>query len=318
MSQLVSNENSACQGQTPLVSIGIPTYNRPDGLRRALESVTRQAYRNLEIIVSDNASPGDLSENVVREFMAIDPRVRYFRQHANIGAIANFQFTLDQAQGKYFLWAADDDLCEPGFVDVLVSCMEKNEKIVLAMTDVKVIGEDDSLIRIEHLESIRQNQNRLQSPTIRSLFFRYPTSNIFFCIYGLYRTEALRTCALNFRSWRGLIFASEVPFLAQFAVRGEIVSIPGALKLYRSHAESAYVTEARGVSIVDKFVRGAQIRLQLANIAITSNLGLLAKLHLLASNFWSWIEAMFGLACILSSKFKNCVVQILRKRGGCR
>ena len=42
----------------PLVSVGIPTYNRPEGLRRTLECITKQTYKNLEIIVSNNCSSG--------------------------------------------------------------------------------------------------------------------------------------------------------------------------------------------------------------------------------------------------------------------
>jgi len=38
----------------PLVTVGVPTYNRPKGLKRALNSLVNQTYQNLEIIVSDN------------------------------------------------------------------------------------------------------------------------------------------------------------------------------------------------------------------------------------------------------------------------
>ncbi|MBK7374561.1 MAG: glycosyltransferase [Chitinophagaceae bacterium] len=41
---------------TPLVTVGIPTYNRPGGLERTLACITVQTYANLEIIVSDNCS----------------------------------------------------------------------------------------------------------------------------------------------------------------------------------------------------------------------------------------------------------------------
>jgi glycosyltransferase involved in cell wall biosynthesis len=64
----------------PFVSVGIPTYNRPEGLRRTLECITQQTYGNLEIIVSDNGSPGRETEVVVREFRDKDSRIQYFRQ----------------------------------------------------------------------------------------------------------------------------------------------------------------------------------------------------------------------------------------------
>jgi glycosyltransferase involved in cell wall biosynthesis len=52
----------------PLVSVGIPCYNRPEGLKRTLECITGQTYKNLEIIVSDNCSPDPEVERVGREY----------------------------------------------------------------------------------------------------------------------------------------------------------------------------------------------------------------------------------------------------------
>ena len=60
----------------PLVSIGMPTYNRADLFREALALARAQDYPNLEIIVSDNHSTDD-TERVAREVVAVDPRVRY-------------------------------------------------------------------------------------------------------------------------------------------------------------------------------------------------------------------------------------------------
>src|SRR5688500_2846005 len=106
---------------TPLVSIGIPTYARPNGLRRTLDLITRQTYKNLEIIVSDNASPGDATAMVVQEFAARDNRIRSFRQSENIGVINNFRFVLAQSVGEYFMWAADDDERDVRFVEFCLS-----------------------------------------------------------------------------------------------------------------------------------------------------------------------------------------------------
>ncbi len=100
----------------PLVSVGIPTYNRADGLRRTLECITAQTYPNMEIIVSDNCSPTAEPERVAREFMARDSRISFFRQQEPLGVSENFQFVLKRAGGEFFMWAADDDEWDPDFV----------------------------------------------------------------------------------------------------------------------------------------------------------------------------------------------------------
>jgi len=120
----------------PLVSVGIPTYNRPDGLRRTLEHITAQTYKNLEIIISDNCSPGDEVEKVIHEFSSVDPRIQYHRQPENIGLSRNFGFVLRQAVGEYFMWAADDDEWDPSYIEICLGLFDKDTSLVCSQVGV--------------------------------------------------------------------------------------------------------------------------------------------------------------------------------------
>jgi hypothetical protein len=104
----------------PLVSIGLPTYNRVDLLVRAIDSVLAQTHREIELIVSDNAST-DTTEDVCRERAARDGRLRFIRQPVNRGPTANFNAVLDAARGDYFMWLSDDDWLDANYV---ASCLE--------------------------------------------------------------------------------------------------------------------------------------------------------------------------------------------------
>jgi glycosyltransferase involved in cell wall biosynthesis len=184
MSHFVGSIPSVRADSQPLVSVGIPVYNRPEGLFRTLSCITGQTYRNLEIILSDNASPGDGIEKVAREFMVVDPRIRYGRQPENIGVSANFKFVLKQATGKYFMWAADDDEWDPRFVEVCVRLLEQGA--VSSMTGF------DTLYRA----SGKRLPNKLPDldPALSrgrnlSRFLRRPTPSLF---YGLHRRRALQ------------------------------------------------------------------------------------------------------------------------------
>jgi glycosyltransferase involved in cell wall biosynthesis len=110
----------------PLVTVAIPTYNRPKLLVRALNSLVDQDYENLEIIISDNASPGNDVETIVELFKAKLKNIRFFKQARNIGALNNFFFLLDQAEGDYFMWLADDDEISKGFISHLTEILIKN------------------------------------------------------------------------------------------------------------------------------------------------------------------------------------------------
>ena len=84
----------------PLVTIGIPTYNRGDErLQRVVDAACNQDWNNLEILVSDNAS-GDDTETLMRNVS--DQRVKYIRQEKNLGANGNFNYLLQEAKGSGF------------------------------------------------------------------------------------------------------------------------------------------------------------------------------------------------------------------------
>jgi glycosyltransferase involved in cell wall biosynthesis len=101
----------------PLVSVGIPTYNRPEGLLRTIQHIVAQRWQRLEIIVSNNASTQPLVAAVADRCAALDARIRVIHQPHNIGLVANFKTVLRQARGDYFMWAADDDEWTPHFVE---------------------------------------------------------------------------------------------------------------------------------------------------------------------------------------------------------
>ncbi len=119
----------------PLVSVGIPTYNRPAGLRHTLECITGQTYRNLEIIVSDNCSPGPETEAVVREFMAKDPRIQYYRQEVNRGPTQNIEFVIGKSTGEYFMCAADDDGWKNTCIEKCLLEFFKHDSLVLCYSE---------------------------------------------------------------------------------------------------------------------------------------------------------------------------------------
>lgn len=99
----------------PLVSIGIPTYERVDTLERTLASALAQTHSRLEVVISDNAS-SDGTEQLCRAVAARDPRVRYLRQERNRGPTENFNTLFTACTGEYVMMLADDDWIEPAYV----------------------------------------------------------------------------------------------------------------------------------------------------------------------------------------------------------
>lgn len=114
---------------SPKVSIGMPVYNGEKYIKEALDSLLSQSYSDFELIISDNAST-DKTEQICEEYAQGDSRIRYIRQAQNKGAIANFQFVLDEAVGEYFMWAAADDKWSDNWIEVLIKEIIKTKNIV--------------------------------------------------------------------------------------------------------------------------------------------------------------------------------------------
>jgi len=148
----------------PLVTIGIPTYNRLDSyLKKAFSSALNQTYKNVEIIVSDNCS----NDNTEAFFQSIsDPHLRYFRQNQNIGPINNYNYCLEQANGDYFLLLHDDDLIDEDFVEICMEGANNAKDYGIIRAGIRLIDDRNKTLR----ESRNQGSNLSTEEYLKAWF----------------------------------------------------------------------------------------------------------------------------------------------------
>lgn len=207
----------------PLVTIGIPTYNRAETfLKQSLGSALAQRYPKLEIIVSDNSSP-DATEAVVRQMA--DERVRYIRHDPALSPHGNADACLREAKGDYFLLLHDDDLIDDDFIQVCVDAMDGRE-VGLARTGARKIDEAG------RIKAVRRN------PHGNSTLFEYLNAILnseavtYFC-NTLYRTRALREIG-GFRS-RRFVYQDVIATIKLSCLYGR-VDIEDPKASYRVHS----------------------------------------------------------------------------------
>jgi len=111
-----------------LVSIGMPVYNGAACIRSAIASLLAQSFKNFELIISDNAST-DNTREICENFAKKDARIKYHRQQINKGALANFDFVLQESQGEYFMWAAHDDIWSSNYIEECAKCLTDDPSI---------------------------------------------------------------------------------------------------------------------------------------------------------------------------------------------
>ncbi|MEH1894588.1 MAG: glycosyltransferase family 2 protein [Nostoc sp.] len=155
--------------QQPLVSVIIPTYNRPDYLKQAIASAIKQTYQNIEIIVSDNCSPEN-PQALVASFG--DSRIRFWRHQENVGMLANQQHAFKMAQGKYVASLHDDDMWNEDFLAKLVPSLEANPELILAFCDQYIIDADSIINNIGTEENTRGYKRDKLAKGIHQPFYK--------------------------------------------------------------------------------------------------------------------------------------------------
>lgn len=115
----------------PLITTIIPTYRRPQMLKRAIKSVLNQTYTNFQVCVYDNASNDD-TKIAVAELAKIDPRVKYYCHKENIGPRANFNYGLKEVNTPFFSMLSDDDVLLPTFYETALEGFNEHRDAVFS------------------------------------------------------------------------------------------------------------------------------------------------------------------------------------------
>lgn len=110
------------------VSVIVPVYNVEKYLRRCLDSIVNQTYRNLEIILVDDGSP-DNSGAICDEYAGKDDRIQVIHQ-GNGGLSAARNTGLDVATGAYVSFVDSDDWLQDEFVEKLYEKAEENTLVI--------------------------------------------------------------------------------------------------------------------------------------------------------------------------------------------
>src|SRR5690554_3245049 len=113
--------------ESPLVSIIIPTFNRPKKLQRCLQTVLEQTYFHLEVFVIDDAS------SEVFEYKE-DARVQVLRNAENLGPGPSRNRGLDHARGAFIVFLDSDDYWETNFLEITVAALIQNPSAAMVYT----------------------------------------------------------------------------------------------------------------------------------------------------------------------------------------
>lgn len=184
-----------------LVSIIIPVYNVEKYIRKCLDSVCGQSYRNLEIIIVDDGS-SDLSGEICEEYQKKDVRIRIIHKK-NEGQSVARNIGLEQAKGDFVMFVDSDDWIAEDMVAYLYENLQERTAdlaicgfySVIGETEKKFAAEEDILLsREEALKELVDNEGKIENYVWVQMWrrdlthdIRFPVGRIFEDMFVTYQ-----------------------------------------------------------------------------------------------------------------------------------
>ena len=234
--------------RAPRVTIGMPVYNGDDHVEEAIDSALAQTWRDLELVICDNAST-DRTDEICRRLAAADARIRYYRNPENLGAAGNFRRCFELARGEFFSWLSHDDLFGPKYLERCVQVLDESPASVVMCfsSEVRLTYEGDPW-----RDEDRMSWYEANPPYDRVSFsrlMRVPDRRFPRMEFGVARRSAMaRTSLIRPVPYSDLIYIAELRLL------GEFREVPEPLFFRRSHFITGDFKDAKRRSVPDELL----------------------------------------------------------------
>lgn len=220
----------------PLVTIMIPTYNRPEYFEIALKSALGQTYRNLEIVVSDD-SDNDLTERLIQKYLQTDNRIKYFH-HKNFTFFDNWEwmYEYNNPKAEYINYLMDDDVFALDKIEKMIYYYLNMEGITLVTSYRQIIDSDGRYLNNDPLLNRWTNEVKRFDGNVIGRFILMNLVNI----VGEPTTVLVRKKYLkdNYYGWKKIPIEhvlADYPTWLNLLSQGDVVYIPETLSFFRIH-----------------------------------------------------------------------------------
>lgn len=208
---------------SPRVLALVPTWKAAGFIARTLDALAAQTCPGLSILISDDDSPDDTAAICERR-AADDARIRVIRQPRNRGWVGNVNALLAEARAAdYLLFAFQDDLPEPGYVERCVAALEADPGAVLAFSDIRLIRQDGAAEdrTYTRLDGVTDRIERARRIARLEGSWWIPNR-------GVFRASAAREIG-GLRRHAAGEFSADWPWLLEMSLLGGFVRIPERL-----------------------------------------------------------------------------------------
>lgn len=172
-------DNNSQKNIAPLLSICIPSYNRPVLLQRALASITKENKQFLdlfEIVISDDSTDSTCKKVVQDELSNWPGHWLYTRNDPSLGMAKNWNSAVNLSSGQYILILHDDDyMAKQGLKNIIEALNENTERKLAILFGVKIVNLLNRTIKVNKLKKqYLAPEQALEKLLFDSSFVRFP------------------------------------------------------------------------------------------------------------------------------------------------
>ena len=213
------------------IDVLLATYNGEKYLKQQIDSILKQTYKNIHLIISDDKSQ-DNTRKILEQYQKQDDRITVYFQEQNQGYIKNFEFLLKKVESNYYMLSDQDDVWLPEKIEKSMETLKK-ENADLVFGDLEVVD--------ENLNTIYQSFGdfMLLNRKIKKYITSYEVNYLYNCVTGctiLSKKEFIKDILplphnskyMPHDYWIGLIAA----------LKGKLAYMPEKYIKYRQHGNN--------------------------------------------------------------------------------
>lgn len=161
----------------PIVSICIPVYEQLEYVKRLLDSIIIQDYKNIEVIVSDDSLNNEI-ENLCAEYKS-KLSIRYFKHRPSLKTPKNWNFALDQAIGEFIMLMHQDDyFAKTNSINIFLNEFRKNKNLGFAFSQNTPMYDNGKLVQGVRRDKKIINDLKNKVDYLVDIFVIGPPSNV--------------------------------------------------------------------------------------------------------------------------------------------
>ena len=235
----------------PLVSIVLPTYNGEKYLKKAIESIIKQTYKNWELIIINDCST-DSTVDIIKEYLKKDNRISLYSNEKNLKIPKSLNKGFGYAKGKFYTWASDDNIYKPNAFEVLVNYLITHPEVDLVSSRADLIDADGKIFKI------------FDKNNKRNLIRFTRGCNIGGCF--MYRSEIAKKIG---KYDEKLYCAEDYDFWCRIFINGNIAYIPDNLYQYRYHSKMTSIKKENQMRDKELMIRMKYMKLFFKKLKLT-------------------------------------------------